>query len=151
MNFHRILALEPGMPPLLSDQGLMIVRYSGGKWKIPERLFWRNVEQAYVTRFRGSRPAYPFDSKVDSVLTIGQPDHLVEIELAFHTTQLEALVANVNRNRLRGECLATAVGAEDAHGHLDLFARLAALAHPVGYLPVVYEPCKISSPIVLGR
>jgi hypothetical protein len=135
MNFQRIVALEPGVPPLLNDLWLMSVRYGGGKWKIPERLFRRNVEQAHVIGFWGSRLAHPFDAKVDSVLAIGQTDDLVENEPGFHATQLYALMTNIDRNRLCGEHLATAVGAEDPHGHLDLFARLTALAHPVGVPP----------------
>src|ERR1700730_15701567 len=103
-------------------------------------LFRRNVEHDRVIGFWGYRLAHPFDAKVDSVLAIGQTDDLVDHEPGFHATQLYALIANIDRNRLCGEHMATAVGAEDPHRHLDLFARLTAPAHPVGFLPVVYEP-----------
>jgi len=96
-----------------------------------------------MTRSRCAGFAYPLDAKVHSVLAIGQADDLVEVERGLYTAQLGPLLANVDRNRFLGEDLATATGAEDAHGHLDLFARLAASAHPVGYLPVVQGTMQI--------
>ena len=89
-----------------------------------------------MTRFRCAGFAYPLDAKVHSILAIGQADDLAEVEPDLYTAQLDPLLANVDRNHFLGEDLATAVGAEDAHGGLNLFARLTASPHPVGTLSV---------------
>jgi hypothetical protein len=87
------------------------------------------------TRVGCARFADPLDAKVNSVLFKGQTDDLVEVESGLDTAQLDPLLANVDRNRFLGENLALAVHPEDAHWHLDLFARLVAPTHAVA--PVV--------------
>ena len=129
MEFHRIVALEAGVLPLLNHLWLMIVGHRRRQRKIPERFLRRNIEQAHVTRFGCARLAYPLNAKVGSVLAIGQTDDFVEIELGFHTAQLDSVLANIDRHRLSGEHPATAVRAKDSHRCLDLFARLATPAH----------------------
>jgi len=92
-----------------------------------------------MTRSRCPGFAYPLDAEVYSVLAIGQADDLVDVEPNWYTAQLGPLQANIDRRRFLGEDLATAVGAEDTHGHLNLFARLAAPAHSFDTSPSFRE------------
>jgi hypothetical protein len=137
MNLHGVVALEAGVNPLLSDSLLEIVGDGFGEWKIPERLFRGNIEQADMTRLGCAGFSYPLDAKMHSVAAIGQADDLVEFELGFYASQGDAFTADVDRNRFLGEHLATAVGAEDSYRHLDIMAKLATFTHPCSSLCVV--------------
>ncbi len=131
MKLHRITALKPRVFPLLSDSWLVIVRCRRGQCNIPEKFFRGHAEQTNVARFWRPRVAYPLDPKMHSVLAIRQTDNIVKVDPRLDAAQLGPVLANVDGNRFLGEDSATAVGAEDPHLRLDLFARLAASAHPV--------------------
>src|SRR5271163_4433208 len=129
MKLDRVMALEPRVLPPLGMLDLVVVWRGFGQRKIPERLFWRNVDHAHMSGFGCAGFTDPLDAKVNSVLAVRQTDNFVEIERRFDTAQLDSLLADVDGDCLLGENLAAAAGAEDAHRHLLLFARIAASAH----------------------
>jgi len=131
MKLHRILALENestfGGPQLAARE----CRVQEPVVESPERFSGEVLSRPDVAFFCCAGLAHPLDAKVNSVRAIGQTNDLVEVECRVDAAQLRSISADVDRNRFVGEDLATAVGAEDAHLRLDLFARLTAPAHPV--------------------
>src|SRR5216683_5991144 len=133
VQFRSDGALRPGgLAPVLVCKA-KVVNHPGRQRKVPERLFWGQIEQSNLAVLRRSRLTRPLHPKVDLVLSIRRSDDFVHFDLGSDATQLRAVLTNIDRGHILGEYLASGVSPKNADPHVDWFSRFTTLAHLLKY------------------